>query len=81
MLTLTIAIKEKNIGGWYLILTNTLTDKSFEVETVSELNEQMELISSLYPQEKPEVVWLESHDVKDFYVNEVRQELLAFSEE
>ena len=77
MLPLTVQIKERNIGGWYLTLTNTITEKSFDVDTLEELETQMETIASLYPNEQPEVTWLEAKDVKEEYVHEVRQQILA----
>jgi len=80
-LLLTVEIKEKNIGGWYLTLTNTITEKSFDVETMEELNEKMETFASLYPEAQPQVDWIENGEVRDEYVNEVRQQILAFSEE
>ncbi len=81
MLTLTVEIKENNIGAWYLVLTNTITEKSFEVADIFELNEQMELITSLYPDLQPQVQWLETDHISNEHINEVRQQLLAFEAE
>lgn len=80
-LELNVEVKEKNIGGWYLVLTNTLTQKSFELDTILELDEKMETLAALYPERTPKVIWLETPDVRDEYVNEVRQQLLAYSDE
>ena len=80
-LLLTVDVKEKNIGGWYLVLTNTITEKSFEVDTIADLDAQMEELSSLYPEHTPKVEWLDTKDVREEYVNEVRQQLFAYNDE
>lgn len=77
-LPLIAEVVEKSAGGWYLTLTNHFTQKTFECPDVEDFNEKMELLASLYPELEVSVEWLDSSHVRAEYINEVRQQLLAF---
>ena len=75
-LLLHVEIKASTMGGWYLLLENTITEKTFECQNVIELNEKLTLLQSLYPQHTLEVVWLEADDtVLPSYINDIRHQL------
>jgi len=80
-LILTVQIKEKTVGGWYLTLTNTLTSETFDIDNIFAFNEQMEAIASEHKTMEPLVEWLDASHISPNYVNEIRQQLLRFNEQ
>ena len=81
MLILTVEIKAAPIGGWYLLLENAITEKTFECQNIELFNEKLVLLQSLYPQHELQVEWLEADEtILPEYINDIRQQLVAYED-
>ena len=80
-LLLTVEIKVASLGGWYLLLENAITEKEFECKGIEEFNEKLIMLQGLYPEHELQVDWLEADsNVLPEYINDIRQQLIAYEE-
>ena len=82
ILLLTVEIKLAPLGGWYLLLENTITEKEFECKSIPEFNEKLIMLQNLYPKHELKVDWLEAdRNILPEYINDIRQQLIAYEAE
>jgi len=80
-LLLTVEIQAAPIGGWYLLLENSITEKEFECKSIEEFNEKLIMLQNLYPQHELLVEWMEAgENVLPEHINDIRQQLIAYEE-
>ncbi len=78
-LLLSVEIKAAPMGGWYLLLENTITEKEFECANIEKFNEKLTLLQSLYPEHELKVEWLEADKtILPEYINDIRHQLMAY---
>lgn len=81
-LLITVEIRPNETDeGWYLEVINSITGKTFDCQSLDEMNQNIETLYSLYPERELQVMWLPSHDARPEHIEEVRSQIGAIQKE
>jgi hypothetical protein len=81
-LLITIEIKPQETNeDWYLEITNTITGKSLNAQTLEDMNSALETFYALYPGSELIVNWLPSPDASEAQINDVRNQINEMQKE